>query len=260
MPRVLALFAHPDDIEFRATGTLLLLREQGWQLHYCNLSNGNLGSAEMSMTRTASVRKVESQKAARALGAVWHPSLCGDLQVLYTPALLKKVCALIRSVNPDVLLTHPPQDYMEDHMNTCRLAVSGAFARGIPNYRTTPNRAPTLTALTIYHSVPHGLVGPLRGPAEPEGFVDVTSVQAQKRDLLACHHSQKHWLDLTQGSDSYLKALDSEGATLGKRSGKFRFAEGWTRHLHLGFGAESDHPLREVLGKRYCDNRRFAKG
>ncbi len=257
-PRVLAIFAHPDDIEFRAAGTLLLLRERGWELHYCNLSNGNLGSAQMGKTRTAAVRKAEAQAAAKALGAHWHPSLCGDLEVLYTPALLRKVCALIRTVQPNVLLTHPPADYMEDHTNTCRLAVSGAFARGVPNFQTAPRRPPALKPLTLYHSMPHGLVDPLRRTVEPECFINVSSVQARKRELLACHQSQKHWLDLTQGPDVYLHGLDNEGAELGKRSGRFTFAEAWTRHLHLGFGDAADDPLREALGKLHCRNRRFS--
>ncbi len=256
-PRALALFAHPDDIEFRASGTLLLLQAHGWQLHYCNLSNGNLGSAQMTKSRTATVRKKEARAAAKALGATWHAPVCGDLEILYTPVLLRKVCALIRLVQPDVLLTHPPQDYMEDHMNTCRLAVSGAFARGVPNFKSSPSRKPVLKPMTVYHSMPHGLTDPLRRTVEPEFFVDVTSVQAQKRDLLAFHHSQKHWLDLTQGPDVYLHAVDADGASLGKRSGKFRYAEAWTRHLHLGFGEQTDDPLGDVLGKLCHANERF---
>lgn len=255
MPSVLAIFAHPDDIEFRASGTLLLLKDLGWEVHYCNLSNGNLGSAEMSITETARVRRLESKAAAKQLGAKWHAPICSDLRIFYTDSLIRKVCAIVRKANPEILLTHPPQDYMEDHMNTCRLAITGAFARGIPNFKSTPSRKPSLKPLTIYHSMPHGLVDPLRRLVEPEAFVDVSSVQTRKRELLACHLSQKHWLDLTQGSDSYLHALDHEAATLGKRSGTFRFAEAWTRHLHLGFGKESDDPLREALRKRYTPNR-----
>ena len=47
MPSVLAIFAHPDDIEFRAAGTLLLLKQRGWEVHYCNLSNGNVASLHL---------------------------------------------------------------------------------------------------------------------------------------------------------------------------------------------------------------------
>ena len=257
MPSVLALFAHPDDIEFRAAGTLLLLGQQGWDLHYCNLSNGDLGSARMTMRKTALVRRRESLAAADLMGANWHRSLCSDLQIFYDDATLRRVCGLVRLIKPSILLTHPVQDYMEDHMITARLAVTGAFARGIPNYRSKPQRTAHGDSLTIYHSTPHGLVDPMRRPVEPEAYVDIGAVLAQKRDALACHHSQKDWLDLTQGPDSYLHALERDALTLGARSGCFHHAEAWTRHLHLGFGAEADNPLQDALQQRYSLNRRF---
>ena len=58
MPTALAVFAHPDDIEFRAAGTLLLLKDRGWDVHYCNLSRGDLGSATLSRTTTAKAPSV----------------------------------------------------------------------------------------------------------------------------------------------------------------------------------------------------------
>jgi LmbE family N-acetylglucosaminyl deacetylase len=251
MPSVLAIFAHPDDIEFRAAGTLLLLKQRGWEVHYCNLSNGNLGSAEMSISETALVRRKEAQASAKLLGATWHRSICSDLQVFYNDATIRRVCALVRETKPTVLLTHPTQDYMEDHTNTCRLAVTGAFARGIPNYRSTPQRPPHLEPVTIYHSMPHGLLDPMRQPVTPEAYVDTGAVHSLKRDALACHRSQKNWLDLTQGTDSYLHALDAESKTLGKHSGAFIHAEGWSRHLHLGFGDATANPLKDALGKAF---------
>lgn len=257
MPSVLALFAHPDDIEFRAAGTLLQLAKRGWELHYCNLANGNLGSAQMSTKETEIERRLESREAASLLGATWHRSFCNDLQIFYNDSLIRRVCALVRLTKPSILLTHPVQDYMEDHMITARLAITGAFARGIPNYRSTPQRTPVLEPLTIYHSMPHGLVDPLRKPVEPEAYVDVSGVHEQKRNALSCHRSQKHWLDLTQGPDSYLRGLDRDSLALGARSGLFPHAEAWTRHLHLGFGSETDNPLQEALGETYGLNPRF---
>ena len=72
MPTVLAIAAHPDDIEFVMAGTLLLLGGSGWELHYLNVSTGNLGSTTMSPAKTAQVRRREARAAAKALGAVWH--------------------------------------------------------------------------------------------------------------------------------------------------------------------------------------------
>lgn len=254
MPSALAIFAHPDDIEFRAAGTLLLLREAGWDLHYCNVSSGNLGSTVMSSAKTAATRAKEAKAAARELGAKWHPSMARDLEIFYEDRLLRRLCALIREVEPTVIFTHPPQDYMEDHMITCRLAVTAAFARGIPNYPSRPRRRPTLAPVTLYHSAPHGLCGPLRQTWEPEFYVDTTSVHARKLAALACHRSQKEWLDASQGMDSYLVAATVDSEELGRRSGCCQHAEGFTRHLHLGFGGPDDDPVCKALGQ-FCRRR-----
>jgi N-acetylglucosamine malate deacetylase 1 len=251
MPVALAIFAHPDDIEFRAAGTLLLLKDLGWDVHYCNLSSGDLGSSVMTAKQTALTRRKEAQAACRLTGFTWHPPIANDLGIFYSEPNIRRVCALVREVGPTILLTHPPRDYMEDHMETCRLAITAAFARGIPNYRSIPSRKPSLEPLTIYHSMPHGLRGPLREPVTPELFVDTASVHERKRAALACNASQKEWLDASQGMDSYLVTMDEDAAAVGRKSGKFKSAEGWTRHLHLGFGAEEDDPLRNALGNLY---------
>ncbi len=247
----LAVGAHPDDIEFLMAGTLILLRNAGWETHYLNLSAGDLGSLAWSATKTSRTRRREAEAAARLLHAVWHPPMCRDLQIFYDDRTLRRLCAVIRRVRPTIVLTHSPQDYMEDHMNTSRLAVTAAFARGARNYPSTPARASYLAPLTIYHASPHGLRDQLRQSIAPHAFVDTTSVHAEKRAALACHASQREWLDATQGFDSYLAAMDGFSSELGRMSGKFRHAEGWRRHSHLGFCDEHADPLRDALSEAH---------
>ncbi len=249
MPSALAIAAHPDDIEFVMAGTLLLLREAGWEIHYFNLSSGNMGSTVMSATETARVRRREAKDAAKALGARWHAPICDDMQIFYTDENIRRVCAVVREARPTVVLTHALADYMEDHMITARLAVSATFARGIPNFRSKPQRTPSFTPCVIYHAMPTGLCSPLREPVQAELYVETTSVHATKRAALACHASQKEWLDKSQGQESYLKTMDGFSLALGQQTKRFPHAEGWTRHLHYGFGAEEDDPLNEVLPK-----------
>jgi LmbE family N-acetylglucosaminyl deacetylase len=247
----LAIAAHPDDIEFLMAGTLILLRDAGWETHYLNLSNGDLGSLSLSASAIARVRRQESRAAAKLLRAVWHPPMCRDLQIFYDDRTLRKLCAVVRRVQPSIILTHSPQDYMEDHMNTSRLAVTAAFARGVRNYRTTPSRPADLTPVTIYHASPHGLRDQLRRLITPDAFVNTTSVHAAKREALACHASQREFLDRTQGFDSYLAAMDGFSRELGRMSERFEHAEGWRRHSHLGFCDEHADPLRDALGGKY---------
>jgi LmbE family N-acetylglucosaminyl deacetylase len=248
MPAALAIAAHPDDIEFCMAGTLLRLAGCGWDIHYCNLSAGNLGSATIPGPRLAAMRRKESQAAARKLGAIWHAPIARDLEIFYNDDLLRRVAAVVRKVRPTLVLTHSPQDYMEDHMNTSRLAVSGAFARGMPNYRTRPSVPPFDGHVTVYHALPHGLHDGLDQKITASLYVDTAAVHAVKREALACHASQKEWLDRSQGMDSYLVAMDEFSSEVGRLSGRFHHAEGWRRHSHLGFCPADADPLREVIG------------
>lgn len=246
-PVAFAIAAHPDDIEFLMAGTLLLLKSAGFEIHYMNLSSGNCGSSTMSASKVRRVRLAESREAARILGATHHGSIADDLEIFYEPKSLRRLAAVVRGVKPTVVLTHSPQDYMEDHMNTCRLAVTAAFARGMPNFLTVPKAASIAGDVTLYHAMPHGLRDGLGQPVAAEFFVDVGSVLETKRHALAAHASQKEWLDVSQGMDSYLAAMEDMSAEVGRMSKKFRFAEGWRRHSHLGFCAADADPLREAL-------------
>ena len=258
MPSALAIAAHPDDIEFVMAGTLLLLRAAGWEIHCCNLSTGNFGSTVMSAAQTARTRRREAQAAAKLIGAHWHAPICDDLQIFYTDENIRRVCAVVRAAVPTVVLTHALEDYMEDHMIAARLAVTATFARGIPNYRSRPQRPPTLQPVTLYHAMPHGQCTPMRQPVRPEIYVNTTSVHATKRAALACHASQREWLDASQGQDNYLSVMDGFSLALGKQTRKFQHAEGWRRHQHYGFGAEADDPLAGALGKKHLLNRAYA--
>ncbi|MEM8953231.1 MAG: PIG-L deacetylase family protein [Verrucomicrobiota bacterium] len=246
----LAIFAHPDDIEYVAAGTLLLLKEKaGFDIHYMNLSTGHAGSTVMDAEQTRRTRLKEAKHAAAVLGASFHPPIADDFEILYTMPLLRKVAGIIRQVKPSIVLTHSPSDYMEDHMNACRLAVTGAFTHGTPNFVTDPPSNDSYgDDVFLYHAMPHGLVDPLRNPVTPDTFVDTTSVHGLKREALATHASQKEWLDYSQGMDSYLMTLDEMAAKVGKMSGQFQYAEAWRRHLHYGFSAKDEDPLPVLLG------------
>ena len=249
-PAALAIVAHPDDIEFYAAGTLLLLREAGWAIHYLNVADGDCGSMTMSREETSRTRAREARTAAGILGAEFHESLATDLLIFYEERLLRRVAAVVRRARPRIVLTHSPEDYMEDHMNTARLAVTATFARGAPNFVTDPPVAAYAADVTVYHAMPHGLCDGLRRPVAPDLFIDTTSVQATKRRALAAHASQKDWLDASQGMDSYLDAGDEMSRRVGRLSGRFEHAEGWRRHLHLGFSSREQDPLADALRGR----------
>src|SRR3954470_6026470 len=108
MPSALAIFAHPDYIEFVAAGTLLLLRQRGWEIHYMNLCSGNCGSVQTGPEETARQRLAEARAAAGILGASFYPPICHDLQLTYDIDLLRKVTAVVRQSQASIVLTHAP--------------------------------------------------------------------------------------------------------------------------------------------------------
>jgi LmbE family N-acetylglucosaminyl deacetylase len=250
MPTVLAIFCHPDDIEFVAAGTLLQLRAAGWDLHYMNVASGNLGAVDMSPEEARTVRREESRRAAALLGATWHPGLCDDLEVVYSVPLVRRLTAVIRDVSPDIVLTHSPVDYMEDHMTTARLAVTAAFARGMANFPSHPEHAAISDDVTVYHAQPHLNRDPLGQPVVPTHFVDIAPVLDRKRAALQAHASQQRWLDASQAMSSYVDTLEQLGREVGEMSGRFTYAEGWRRRLHAGYCAPDADPLRDALAPR----------
>jgi len=250
MKKVLAIAAHPDDIEYFMSGTMMALKETGYELHYINLANGCCGSTQFDRRETATIRRQEAMEACEFVGAIYHESICDDMDIFYDRPTLAKVAAVVRQAQPDILLTHAPSDYMEDHMSTCRLAVTAAFARGMPNFPTTPTAATYDAPVTIYHAQPYSHLNPLRQVVQPDLWIDVTDFVDFKVEMLAKHTSQKQWLDESQGHDSYLQVLRDLDKQAGHMSGQFEYAEGWRRHLHLGFCQPQDDPLWDALQER----------
>lgn len=250
----IAIGAHPDDIEFYMAGTLLMLKHAGYQIHYLTLASGNCGSVQYNAAMTRSIRNTEARAAAKILGAHFHPSLTEDLEILYNLGLLRALAAVIREVKPKIILTHSPQDYMEDHMITSRLAVTAAFTRGMPNFKTAPLRPTADYEVTIYHAMTNGLCDQLRRRIIPGAFVNTTEVHKTQLKALEEHKSQQNWLDVSQGMNSYLLAMEDLSLAVGRLSKKFKHAEGWRRHLHFGYCSPEADPLADALGKDYLVN------
>ena len=250
---VLAAAAHPDDIEFMMAGTLLRLKDAGAEIHMWNLANGHCGTARYSREDIIRMRAEEAEASAQLAGAVSHTPLFDDLDIFYDRPSLARVAAVVRDIRPTIILTHSPQDYMEDHQNTCRLIVTAAFSRGMCNFVTDPPRGAGEQPVALYHALPHGLKDGLGQRVSPHAFVDIAPVMARKRAMLACHRSQKEWLDVSQGMDAYLSEMERMSAEVGRMSGHFACAEGWRRHGTLGFCSDEFNPLKQCLKEGHHD-------
>ena len=246
----LAVGAHPDDVEFMMAGTLALLGDAGYELHIMTTGNGNCGTAVYTQEEVVRIRGREARNAAAIIGATYHRGLVNDIEIYYEDDLLRRVTARVREIKPTIVLTHSPQDYMEDHQNTSRLMVTACFCRGMRNWLSRPALPPTFQDVFLYHCQPYGNRDQLRNPITPALVVDVTGKIEVKEDMLRCHASQKDWLDVSQGMDSYLISMRELGAEVGQMAPEpVQYAEGFRQHLHGGFSGEDGDPLSEALGE-----------
>jgi LmbE family N-acetylglucosaminyl deacetylase len=247
----LATAAHPDDVEFMMAGTLALLADAGYECHIFTIGNGNCGTAVHTHEDIIRIRGAEGHSAASVMGATYHNGLVNDIEIFYEPELLRQVTAVIRQVQPRIVLTQSPQDYMEDHQNSARLTVSACFCRGMRNWISHPWAEPTMQDVFLYHCQPYGSVGPLREHIAPAMVVDVGDKIEVKAEMLRRHASQKEWLDVSQGRDAYIVTMQDGCAGMGQLApNPVAYGEGFRQHLHVGLSAADGDPLSEVLGSR----------
>jgi hypothetical protein len=126
----------------------------------------------------------------------------------------------------------------------------------MPNFTTDPELEANDYDCTIYHSLPHTLRDNLRRRIIPGAYVNTTAVHQQKLKALSAHTSQQDWLDRSQKMNSYLKTMADVSLKVGEMSKMFKYAEGWRRHLHVGFSNADDDPLKD-LGEDYLINKEY---
>lgn len=239
---VLATAAHPDDIEFFNSGTLLLLKKLGWEVHYMTLSNGSCGSTTLNEEEIGTKRINESKASCTYAGFHYHEPITKDLEIFYQDDQIRKVCAVVREVKPSIILTTSPVDYMEDHMITSRLTVTAAFAKAMPNYKSIPPMKASEWPLAIYHSDAQ-----VENSIPPEFVVNVDSVMEEKKIMLKKHESQYKFLEETQAGEDYVEQLYYLNHSTANIYGKCQYAEGYRKHYYLGFGPKDFNPLKEAL-------------
>src|SRR3989344_609046 len=105
--KVLAIGAHPDDMEQFAGGTLLLLANAGCEVLIAALTAGECGSHNLSAEEIVKIRRKESEEGAKILGAKFTNLGIKDGTLSYDLETTKVIVKLLREFAPDVIITHP---------------------------------------------------------------------------------------------------------------------------------------------------------
>jgi len=242
--RVLAIGAHPDDVEFMCAGALALLKQAGWEIHVATVGGGDCGSMTLSPDEIRRIRLKECAHAAEVLDAQYYWAGGDDVEIEYSHELRMKVLAVLRKVQPDVVITHPPADYMIDHEETSKLVRSGCFNAPMPNC-ITDSAEPTDKVPHLYYADAMDSKDILGRPLPIQFFVDIESVLETKARMLGRHRSQRDWLREQHGMDRYIEHMKHQAALRGEKAG-VSYAEAFCQHL--GHAYPQDNVLAEVLG------------
>ncbi|MGC8642152.1 MAG: PIG-L deacetylase family protein [Isosphaeraceae bacterium] len=246
--RVLAIHAHPDDVEFQCAGTLALLREAGCTVIIATMTPGDCGSAEHDCETIAEIRRGEAKASAALISAEAMCLEFRDMAIFNDDDSRRRVTEAIRRTRPDIVLTAPPVDYLCDHEMTSLLVRDASFGASCPNYATRQwDPAPPLKGIPHLYFV-DAIEGHDRDsrPLPADFYVDVTRVFDIKRRMLACHASQREWLLRQHGMDEYLASQAKLGAHRGAEIGVEK-AEGFRQYK--GHPYPQDNLLLKLIGQ-----------
>jgi len=217
---ILAIGAHPDDIELQCAGTLAIYAKQGHHVVMAVVTNGDKGNYDVEPHELAIIREREFREACSVLGAtpVWMGYPDEFLENTLDNRLV--FVDLIRSVNPDIIFTHGPGDYHPDHRYTHQLVWDAITLAGVANVITS--KPSTNRQVSLYFMDNLGGIG-----FNPTEFVDITDTMQTKRNALAKHESQTRiFLELLEVD--LLDMIETVGKFRGFQAG-CKYAEGFTK-------------------------------
>ena len=220
---VLAIGCHPDDIEVACAGTLIKYQKAGHQVTVCHVANGNLGHVEIPSERLRVMRAAEAKKAGSLAGIEVVTCDVGDLLVYDNQEQRNQVAEVIRQVQPDVIITHAPEDYMPDHVAVSKLVFAASFAASVPQYGTGSPAKLT----PIYYMDTLAGIG-----FQPTEYVDISHEIDLKLEMLECHESQLKWMRDHDGID-FAEFVRTIARFRGIQCGT-SYAEGFIRCLAYG--------------------------
>jgi len=193
--KILAIGAHPDDIEFGCGGTLIKLNKHGARIHFLVLTQGGAVS-------DPAIRKKEQGQSAKYLKA----NICWgghkDTQVPYGKILIDKIEEVMKKIKPDIIFCNYPDDVHQDH----RALADACYS------------ATRYTQKVVFYEVPS------TRHFEPDVFVDITSVMNKKLTLLKLHASQ---INKTRVSNLSILESTSSCANFRGYQARVRYAEGF---------------------------------
>lgn len=227
---ILAFGVHPDDVELGCAGTIMAAIDQGKKVGIVDLTRGELGTRGTPTTRTQ-----EAAAAAIIMGVDVRENLdMADGFFINDEAHQRKIIALIRKYQPDVILANAPEDRHPDHGRSAKLVSDAAFLSGLRKIETihegvTQNAwRPAYT----FHYIQDRFI-------QPSFVIDITAYMERKMEAVLAYGTQFTGADTSEpqtyiSSPQFLETVKARALMLGKRIG-VGYAEGYITEKIIGF-------------------------
>jgi LmbE family N-acetylglucosaminyl deacetylase len=242
MTTVLAVHAHPDDIETLGAGALALLADAGARIVIATLTAGECGAVVDDPLETARTRMAEAARAAAMIGAAYECVGLPDLGVFNDDTARRAVTELVRRTQPAIIITASPVDYHPDHEATSLLVRDACFAASVPGYRTGPAK-PLMAIPHLYFMDPIGGRDRDGARISPDFAVNIGTKMATKRAMLESHQSQIDWVFKQHGISDFAGGMEAQSRRRGQDF-EVEFAEGFRHYRNTPYPRE---PLLQTL-------------
>lgn len=177
---ILAIFAHPDDVELTVGGTLLKMKGLGYRTGALDVTRGEMGTRG-----TVEGRAGEAMEAAKILQLDVRENLgLADGHVFVDDDSRTAMVRVLRRLKPKVLLTHQIGDPHPDHGHIAELVRESARLASMKNY-DRESGAEKIAVPIVAHNVFSRLV-------PPSFIVDISDFLEEKMDAIRVHRSQFH--------------------------------------------------------------------
>ncbi|MFN7119097.1 MAG: bacillithiol biosynthesis deacetylase BshB1 [Saprospiraceae bacterium] len=224
---ILAIGAHPDDVELSCSGTLLRHIDQGKTVGLLDLTRGELGTRG-----SAAIRDKEAADAAQLMGALFRKNLqMPDGFFAYNQENIVKIIEVIRWCQPDIVLANAVSDRHPDHGKGAKLISDACFYAGLVKIVTHDEHGKVQERWrpnAVYHYIQdHNL--------KPDFVVDISPYMERKIELVLAFRSQfyipgdtefEQELSSPISGKEFIDFLKAKARSYG-RAANFEYAEGF---------------------------------
>jgi len=227
---ILAFGVHSDDVELGCVVSIMAAIDLGKKVGIVDLTRGELGTRGTPTTRTQ-----EAAAAAKIMGVDVRENLdMADGFFVNDEAHQRKIIALIRKYQPDIILANAPEDRHPDHGRSAKLVSDAAFLSGLRKIETihegvTQNAwRPAYT----FHYIQDRFI-------QPSFVIDITAYMERKMEAVLAYGTQFTNADTSEpqtyiSSPQFLETVKARALMLGKRIG-VGYAEGYITEKIIGF-------------------------